>query len=197
MLNPQKFADTAGLTQLQPFDPARTSVVFVHGLQETPASWALMVNSLRENPWIRKNYQFWFYSYPSGYPYPYSAALFRRDLNGIKRAFPNHKRVVLIGHSMGGMICRLMITDAGDKIWRDFFATPPAKTPLSSDTRKLLEQSLVFNHRSDVERVIFISTPHRGSKFAAGWIGRIGAALIRTPRTFASIYASNKPLLVS
>lgn len=76
MLNPQKFADTAGLTQLQPYDPARTPVVFVHGLQETPASWAPMVNSLRDDPWIIKNYQFWFYSYPSGYPYPYSAALF-------------------------------------------------------------------------------------------------------------------------
>ena len=126
MLNPQKFADTAGLTQLQPYDPARTPVVFVHGLQETPASWAPMVNSLRDDPWIRKNYQFWFYSYPSGYPYPYSAALFRRDLDGIRRVFPNHKRVVLIGHSMGGMICRLMVTDAGDKVWRDHFSTAPS-----------------------------------------------------------------------
>jgi triacylglycerol esterase/lipase EstA (alpha/beta hydrolase family) len=135
-----------------------------------------MIDSLRNDPWIREHYQFWFYSYPSGYPYPYSAALFRHDLDGIDRAFPNHKRVMLIGHSMGGMICRLMITDAGDKIWRDFFSTPPAKTPLASDTRKLLEESLVFNHRPDVQRVIFISTPHRGSKLASGWIGRIGAA---------------------
>jgi len=156
-----------------------------------------MIDTLRNDPWIREHYQFWFFSYPSGYPYPYSAALFRQDLDEIDRAFPNHKRVVLIGHSMGGMICRLMITDAGDKIWRDFFATSPAKTPLSSDTRKFLEESLVFKHRTDVQRVIFISTPHRGSKFASGWIGRIGAALVRTPLLFTSIYASTKPLLVS
>jgi pimeloyl-ACP methyl ester carboxylesterase len=197
VMNPQKYADTARLIQLQPFDPARTPVIFVHGLQETPASWAPMINSLQDDPWIRKHYQFWVYGYPSGYPYPYSAALFRRDLDGIKRAFPNHKRVVLIGHSMGGMICRLMITDAGDKIWRDYFSTPPAKTPLASDTRKLLEEAVVFNHRSDIQRVIFISTPHRGSKFASGWIGRVGAALVRTPRPFTSIYASTKPLLTT
>ena len=197
VINPQKYADTAGLTQLQPFDPARTPVIFVHGLQETPASWTPMIDSLRNDPWIREHYQFWVYSYPSGYPYPYSASLFRQDLDGIDRAFPNHKRVVLIGHSMGGMICRLMITDAGEKIWRDFFATSPAKTPLSSDTRKLLEESLVFNHQPDVQRVIFISTPHRGSKLASGWIGRIGAALVRTPRLFTSVYTSTKPLLVS
>jgi pimeloyl-ACP methyl ester carboxylesterase len=197
VIDPQKYAETARLTRLQPFDPARIPVIFVHGLQETPASWTPMIDSLRNDPWIREHYQFWVYSYPSGYPYPYSAALFRHDLDGIERAFPNHKRIILIGHSMGGMICRLMITDAGDKIWRDFFSTPPAKTPLASDTRKLLEESLVFNHRPDVQRVIFISTPHRGSKLASGWIGRIGAALVKTPRLFTSVYTSSKPLLVA
>ena len=98
---------------------------------------------------------------------------------------------------MGGMICRLMITDAGDRIWRDFFATPPARTPLANDTRKLLEKALVFDHRPDIQRVIFISTPHRGSELASNWIGRIGAALVRTPRLFTSIYASTKPLLIA
>ncbi len=197
VMNPEAYADTAMLTRLQQFDPARTPVIFVHGLQETGASWAPMIDSLRHDPSIRKHYQFWFFSYPSGYPYPYAAALFRQDLDGIKRVFPNHKRMVLIGHSMGGLICRLMITDAGDKIWRDFFATPPAKTPLASDTRKLLEEALVFDHRPDVQRVIFISTPHRGSELASNWIGRIGAALVRTPRLFTSIYASTKPLLIA
>jgi len=197
VINPAAYANTAMLCRLQQFDPAKTPVIFVHGLQETGANWAPMIDSLRDDPDIREHYQFWFFSYPSGYPYPYAAALLRQDLDGIKRAFPDHKRVVLIGHSMGGMIGRLMITDAGDKIWRDFFATPPAKTPLAKDTRKLLEESLVFDHRPDVERVIFISTPHRGSKLASGWIGRIGAALVRTPQLFTSIYASTKPLLIA
>jgi pimeloyl-ACP methyl ester carboxylesterase len=185
------------LCQLQQYDPNRTPVIFVHGLQETGASWAPMIDSLRNDAVIRKRYQFWFYSYPSGYPYPYSAAMFRRDLDGIKRAFPDHKRVVLIGHSMGGMICRLMITDTGEKIWREFFGTSPGKTPMASETRKLLEEVLIFNHRPEVERVIFISTPHRGSKLAVGWIGRIGAALVKTPVMFTSIYTSTKPILVA
>src|SRR5207244_5648006 len=132
-----------------------------------------------------------------GSPQPHAADLRSPHLDGINHSFPDHKRVVLIGHSMGGMICRLMITNAGDKIWRDFFATPPAKTPLAKDTRKLLEESLVFDHRPDVERVIFISTPHRGSKMASGWIGRVGAGLVRTPRLLHSIYTSPKPFLIT
>jgi triacylglycerol esterase/lipase EstA (alpha/beta hydrolase family) len=197
VMDPEKYANTARLFQLQQYDPARTPVILVHGLQETGASWAPMVDALRNDPWIREHYQFWFFSYPSGYPYPYAAALFRRELDGVKRAFPNHKRVILIGHSMGGMICRLMMTDAGDRIWRDFFATPPARTPLAPDTRKLVEEALIFNHRPDVESAIFISTPHRGSKFASGWIGRLGAGLVRTPQLFTSTYAATKPLLVA
>ena len=49
MLNPQKFADTAGLTQLQPYDPARTPVVFVHGLQEPPQAgrqWLILCETI-------------------------------------------------------------------------------------------------------------------------------------------------------
>src|SRR6266566_2743581 len=197
VINPEAYADTARLCQLQQFDRARTPVIFVHGLQETAASWAPMIDSLRQDPWIRAYYQFWFFSYPSGYPYPYSAMLLRRDLDGIERAFPDHKRIILIGHSMGGMISRLMVTDARDTIWRDFFGMPPARTPLAGETRQLLGESLVFNHRPEVKRVIFISTPHRGSKLASGWIGRIGASLVRTPRLLNSIYTSTKPFLIT
>ena len=187
LLRPDKYADTARLTRLQPYDPGRTPVIFVHGLQDTPASWAPMINTLRADPEIRRRYQFWVYSYPSGYPYPYSAALFREELNGIAQAFPHHKRIVLIGHSMGGMISRLMITDAGDKLWLDYFGKPPAQTPIYGRERQIIEGSLIFNHRTDVQRVIFMSTPHRGSELAVNWIGRIGASLVRMPLMIATI----------
>ena len=124
LLQPEKYAETARLTRLQAYDPNRIPVIFVHGLQDTPASWAPMINRLRGDQEIRRNYQFWVFSYPSGYPYPYSASLLRKDLDAVKRAFPKTKRMVLVGHSMGGMISRLMITDSGDKIWRDLFHEP-------------------------------------------------------------------------
>jgi pimeloyl-ACP methyl ester carboxylesterase len=197
VIDPGAYADTARLEMLQQFDHDRTPVVFVHGLQETPASWAPMINTLRDDQWIREHYQFWFFSYPSGYSYPYSAALLRRDLEDVKRKCAALNRgAVFIGHSMGGMICRLLITDAGDKIWRDLLGTPPAKTPLTPETRRFFEQSLVFNHRPEVKRVIFISTPHRGSDLATSLVGRLGAGLVKTPPKFNAAYAEAKPLLV-
>jgi pimeloyl-ACP methyl ester carboxylesterase len=185
LLRPEKYADTARLTRLQPFDPQRTPVIFVHGLQDTPASWVPMISALRKDPEIQRRYQVWVFSYPSGYPYPYSAALLRRELDGIARKFPNRKPIVLVGHSMGGMICRLMITDAGDKIWRDLFGKSPGETALASHTREFLRDSIVFNHRPDVKRVISISTPHRGALVASSWIGRLGTRLVKAPTVLA------------
>jgi pimeloyl-ACP methyl ester carboxylesterase len=197
VINPDAYAGTARLYLMQEFDHVRTPVVFVHGLQETPASWAPMINTLRDDQWIREHYQFWFFSYPSGYPYPYSAALLRRDLDDIKhKCAALNRGAVFIGHSMGGMICRLMITDAGDKIWQDLVGTSPAKTPLTAETRRFFEEALVFNHRPEVKRVVFISTPHRGSDLATGWIGRLGSGLVKTPHSFRAAYAEIKPLLV-
>src|SRR5439155_3409950 len=57
VMNPGAYANTAMLCRLQQFDPARTPVIFVHGLQETGGSWAPMIDSLRDDPWIREHYQ--------------------------------------------------------------------------------------------------------------------------------------------
>ena len=187
MVRPEKYADSARLKRLQPYDPNRIPVIFVHGLQDTAASWAPMINAMYEDPDIRRRYQFWVFTYPSGYPYPYSAALLRKELDGVNKTFPGHKKFVLIGHSMGGIISRLMITDVDDKIWRDFFGKSPAETNISGKARALLEESLIFNHRMDVSRVVFICAPHRGAPMGENWIGRIGTSLVRMPFLVATV----------
>src|SRR5215471_12799368 len=75
LLNPEKYARTAAIERLQPYDPNKTVVLVIHGLKDSQATWAPMINKLRGDPVIRKHYQFWFYSYPTGYPFPYSAAI--------------------------------------------------------------------------------------------------------------------------
>jgi triacylglycerol esterase/lipase EstA (alpha/beta hydrolase family) len=180
MLEPERFANMARLTQVQPYDPKKIPVLFVHGLQSTPVTWVPMVNTIWADPVLRRNYQVWVFSYPSGYPIPYSALLLRRELDALNKTFPNHRQIVLVGHSMGGILSRLMVTDSsGDKVWRYFFGTSPAQTKLSPESKALVREALVFERRRDVARIIFISTPHRGSLIAGGPIGRIASSLIR------------------
>ena len=78
LISLEKSRNTGRLIRLQPYDPNRIPVIFVHGLGDSFVTWASMVNTLRSDSEIRRRHQFSVYSYPSGYPYPYSAALFRQ-----------------------------------------------------------------------------------------------------------------------
>ena len=179
-MNPDRFADTVRLIQVQPYDPNKIPVLFVHGLQSTPVSWVPMVTALWADPLLRRSYQVWVFGYPSGYPVPYSALLLRRQLDAVNKAFPGHRPIVIVGHSMGGILSRLMISDSrGDKVWRYFFGTSAAQTKLSAKAKALLAEALIFKPEPGVGRAIFISTPHRGSAIAQGPIGRLASGIIR------------------
>ena len=182
MLQPAKFAETARISRLQPYDPNKTVVLVIHGLMDTPATWTPLINRLRADEFIRRHFQFWFYSYPSGYPYPYSATILRRQLDAVQKKYPLHKPMVIIGHSMGGCISRLLITDPGQELWKKILGRPVEKTSLDGNTRDILIESLIFKPRPEVGRVIFIAAPLRGSDLATHWLGRIGSSLIQPPQ---------------
>jgi len=187
LLNPSRYDDTARLNFVQPYDPKRIPVLLVHGLDSTPATFARMYTNLLRDEEIRKRYQFWIFSYPSGYPYPYSAMLLRRELDEVNSEFPDHRDIVLIGHSMGSMISRLMVTDAGDQLWRDTFGSPVEETKVTGGSRDLLEEYLVFHNRPEIDRVIFYSGPHRGATLASIPIARWASRLIRLPNFMADV----------
>ena len=187
LLRPEEYASTSRVARMEPYNPNKTVVLVIHGLMDTPATWVPMLNDLRSDKEIRRNYQFWFYSYPSGYPYPYSALILRQELDAIEKKFPLRKKMVVIGHSMGGCISRTLITDTGNKLWMEAFGKPPEQTELPAESKRLLEEALIFKHRPEIGRVIFMSTPHRGSDLASNWIGRIGSMLVKTPTKLLTI----------
>src|SRR5438067_12863308 len=137
-----------------------------------------MINKLRDDTVIRKHYQFWFYSYPSGYPFPYSAAILREELDEVEKQFPKPKPMVVIGHSMGGCISRLLLTDSGNELWMKIFGRPPDEVPLSQKTREYFQQELFFRHRTDIGRVIFIDSHLRGNNMGTGLMGRLATCMI-------------------
>ncbi len=185
--NPGKYDETAQLARLDPWDENKTVVIVIHGLTDSQATWTPLINAARSEEFIRKNFQFWFFSYPSGYPYPYAAALLRTEMDAAFAKYRPKKPIVLIGHSMGGCISRLMITDVGEDLWKKIFGEPPSQSPISVQSRSMLEPALIFNHRPEVGRVIFLAAPLRGSEIAQISLGRFAAGLIRLPKKMISL----------
>ena len=116
--------EPSGLSLVRPYVRGKIPVVFVHGLWATPASWRPMIEALAADPAIDDRFQFWTFGYSTGNPIPYSAYLLRRDLDEARRRLDPDKtdaafdRMVLVGHSMGGLLCKMIAVDPGDRLWR-------------------------------------------------------------------------------
>ena len=180
-MHPDEMVAMTRLARLQAYDPNKIPILCIHGLGDSQATWAPLIETLREDPVIRKNYQFWFFSYPTGFPYPLTASILRKDMDKINARYPDHKPIVVIGHSMGGMIGRTLITDSGMTLWNAVYDKPPAEMPFSDKTRQVLTDALIFQHRPEIARVIFCSPSHRGAEMATGFMGRMGSKLIGAP----------------
>ena len=197
LFKPQEFAGRARLARLQPYDPRKIPVICIHGLGNSPATWAPLVEFLRGDPVIRENYQIWFYAYPSGLPYPLAASFLREQLAEARRHHPGLRDAVVIGHSMGGMISRTLITDSRDELWDLYFDKPPEQLSISDKARRMLDGMLLFKPVPDISRVIFVSASHRGSDMAIDFWGRVGAAIVGNAvadkETYAEVVAQARP----
>lgn len=171
-MRPGRQEPVMGLYMIQPYEPGKIPVVMVHGLWSSPMTWMEMFNDLRSQPRIRQHYQFWFYLYPTAQPFWLSAAQFRRDLSSVRDVVdPAHQepaldQMVLIGHSMGGLVSKLQTIASGDAIWQTVSKEPVAQVKTAPDVRAKLEYCFYFEPNPSVRRVITIGTPHRGSTFS-------------------------------
>ncbi len=184
-----RLEDEARLFAWMPHRPGRIPIVFIHGTASDPSVWANMVNDLEADPEIRRRFEYWFFRYDSGNPILYSAFQLRRALRHAvalldpKRSDPCLRELVLVGHSQGGLLTKLMVVDPGDVFWRRLVGPIPfAQAELAPDTRALLEEGLFFHPLPFVRRVVFISTPHHGSFLAAPRVLRwLASSLITLP----------------
>lgn len=186
--NPARLREGARLRTWGRHRRGRIPVVFVHGTASSPARWAEMLNELSSDPAIRRRYEFWFFTYPTGQPILYSASQLREALRDAVAILdpegtdPGLSRMVLVGHSQGGLLCKLQVVESGSRFWDAITDLPFDELELEPGEKELLRESLFFEPLPFVERVIFVSTPHRGSFLAGNWLGRIAAGITTSPQ---------------
>lgn len=177
----QRMRGRGGLIFLEPYDPHRIPVVFVHGLLSSAVAWRNVANYLIRDPAIRRNYEFWVFEYPTGKPIALSALRLREDLAGAQAQYQLPEGMVLIGHSMGGLLCQMQITDSGRALWDQIFNGQAEALYREVPDTSVMKRALIFRANPSIKRVIFIATPHRGSPLASGGIAAFAVYLIRFP----------------
>ena len=176
-----------GLYFLQPYDPDRIPLVFVHGLFSTPWDWVKTINGLQADPEIRKHYQFWIFAYPTGNPILYSALRLRQELAKADQLYPNHKPYVVVGHSMGGMLTQSQIITVNQGMWEKALGQVADNIFKDNPSDSLIVRATTFRANPRIGRVVFICTPHRGSDLASNGIGKIGISLITLPARLTAV----------
>jgi len=165
----------------EPYDPNKIPVIFVHGLMSSPHAWLEVVNQLETNPEFRRRYQVWGYFYPTGAPIAMNAMAFREALAELPKRYPIKRNIVVVGHSMGGILTRMQVTNTGRALWDGVFGSKAASIAKEVPPNSPLEQALVFRANPYISHVIFIAPPHRGSYLATLRISNLGGMLIRMP----------------
>ena len=179
LLNAQLADKIHGVYMLEPYNPNKIPVVMVHGLWSSPVTWTQMFNDLRAIPDIQNNYQFWFYSYATGQPFPISAGQMREDLAEVQRELDPHgssqalQQMVLVGHSMGGLVSRMQAINSGNDFWNLVGQGSISELQGNQQAIGRMKKTLFFEANPAIKQIVTIATPHQGSEFAnatARWL---------------------------
>jgi len=187
MIDPAKMPVKAGIFLTEPYDPNKVPILMVHGLQSTPFAFASLISAIRRDPTLNEHFQVWTFLYGTGTPVVANAFRLRQELNKTIRTVDPHDRdfatrhIVVLGHSMGGIMAHTLVSSSGGRLWNALFTVPPNQLRGDKEAIRQWDEALHFQRDARVVRAIFAATPHRGSNLAESWIGHIGQSLIHLP----------------
>ncbi len=196
LLQPQELRDVSGLTSVEAYQPGRIPVILTHGLMSSAGTFDNLVNRLLSDPEIRRNFQFWYFNYPTGVAWTISAAKYREALKEVRRVVdPEHRNknwdnMVVVGHSMGGLITHYsqcvepwrMLDDNPVLPRRDqrYLQARYVTEPIPVPAYDALRQDYFFRPVK-AGLVVYMATPHRGAPMARYRIVNALRSFVRLP----------------
>ncbi len=177
-------ARRAGLYMLEDYDARKRPLVMIHGLGSQPLIWAHLSNMIWGDEDLRSRFQIWQVMYETDVPLLAARRRVQRyldeawagvDQSGAEKAAAD---TVLIGHSLGGVIARLLCSASGETLWDTAFVKPVSSLDMDERDRQVLSDIFLFKEYTGVARAVFLAAPHRGSPTAAAWLGRALGELV-------------------
>lgn len=177
----------SGIFLMEPYDPQRIPVILTHGLISVPIIWRDIIPEFLAEPDIAGRYQFMVFTYPSSFPIPESAQLFRNELAALRETYdpegndPLSHNIVAMGHSMGGVLTHLLVADLEDRLWNEVSDLPLEELPLPEEAKLEIRDQVFFEPDPAVQRAVFLSAPHGGAELATMSAADLVSRLARFP----------------
>lgn len=174
------------LYMLEPFNPNKKVIVLIHGLASSPEAWIRLTNDIMGDPVLREHYQVWQVFYSTNMPIMESRfqiyALLKQSFALVDPKAPAYSDAVLIGHSMGGIIARLLVSNAD--LSAPAFKMFNNRSLLTHKTDPVVMERLNIQPITNFDRAIFLSSPNKGTAFADLWFTKMARRIIRVPSVF-------------
>lgn len=174
----------AGIFLLEDYDPGKKPVVMIHGLGSSPLMWAGLSNAIWGDEVLRSHYQVWHVVYQTNAPLLVTRLRVQEYLDAAWDTLdPEHddfarSNMVLVGHSLGGVIARMLCADSGEVLWDAAFVTDASQMRADATDLAIVDRTFHFTAYPGVGRAIFLAAPHRGSPAATSWYGRLARVLV-------------------
>ena len=155
----------------------------LHGLASSPEAWINVANEVLGDEVLRQNFQIWQVYYPTNVPLAFNNLHIRQALEQTLRHFdpqgraPASRDIVLVGHSMGGVLSRLLVSSSRQDLMNDMLDDYGLRGTRRAQAQERLRPLFSFSPLPQVGRAVFIAAPHRGTPVAGGrlaqWISRL------------------------
>lgn len=197
LLHPQELRNTTGLSSIQVYNPNKIPVILTHGLMSSAGTFDNLVNRLYADPEIRRNYQFWYFNYPTGVAWTVTARAYRESLQKLRDQVdphhrnPNWDKMVVVGHSMGGLITHysqceepwnlLKASDIPEAALAQYLDKRYVHEPLPDPGIEPLRKDYFFEP-VEAGMVVYMATPHRGAPVAKYRLATFLTKLVSLPQ---------------
>lgn len=105
------------LFMLEPYDPDKRIIIMIHGLASSPGTWIALTNDILSDDVLRNNYQVWQVFYSTNLPMIENRYQIQKLIEATyqevdpKQQHQASKHSMIISHSMGGVISRMMLSN--------------------------------------------------------------------------------------
>ena len=110
-------------------------------------AYPALIEDLEATPALRAGFQFWTLRYASGDSIPDSAHVLRQSLRRARRVLDPDgtdaafDRMVVVGHSLGGILAKMMVQSGGPRLWQTVCARPIDQVIGPTEECQLLRQA--------------------------------------------------------